>query len=444
MKLGTLDLKALKRAVKFASRDKSSPTLMAVHLDRCGDVVATDAYRLYVEHGAWEGEEVNLEIGFAREVAKLKGATAEVWSDGGASIVARADREVRGSAVRNKYPDYTTVLKGLETRAVAYVGKQVKPVLDEHKRMKQKVRFDVADRDLHVSGIGIAQPTLSVEKACDGADVSIGFDPAFIGSALAAVGWNARVAVTSAVKPGVVWPLDNQRIEIVVMPVRIDEAKKAKQAPKSAEPEIGGSMEGLKGKHVCITGVLAGMTRSEAFIRLRAVGGVPCENFTKKTEVLVVGAKSGKGKRQKADKAIADGQKVEVVDGTTFVQALRKAEQEMEEAMAKKVEQKAKEKAGAEAKATVKQVGTGVTAITIEPPKHPKAPKKEQIQAQAMEVSLKAMQAWCEGKNAVATQKRDGCPIWVEGDTKPYQAELKELGFRWAPKRKGWYFPAAR
>lgn len=32
---------------------------------------------------------------------------------------------------------------------------------------------------------------------------------------------------------------------------------------------------------------------------------------------------------------------------------------------------------------------------------------------------------------------RDWC--WISGDTKPIKEDLKELGFRWSPRRKQWY-----
>lgn len=74
-------------------------------------------------------------------------------------------------------------------------------------------------------------------------------------------------------------------------------------------------------------------------------------------------------------------------------------------------------------------------------PKAPKPPAKPKQVEAAAEVSLETMRKWCKKRpNTVATQVRDDCPIWIEGETKPYQAELEELGFRWAPRRKGWYF----
>lgn len=33
-----------------------------------------------------------------------------------------------------------------------------------------------------------------------------------------------------------------------------------------------------------------------------------------------------------------------------------------------------------------------------------------------------------------------GTWIWIQGDTKPIRKELKELGFKWAPKKKAWFW----
>ncbi len=62
----------------------------------------------------------------------------------------------------------------------------------------------------------------------------------------------------------------------------------------------------------------------------------------------------------------------------------------------------------------------------------------------AIEVSLKTMEAWCKERNLLATQKREGCCIWVSGDSKPYAKQLKEMKFRWAPRRKAWYFDPSK
>ena len=259
-----------------------------------------------------------------------------------------------------------------------------------------------------------------------------------------------------------------------------------KQAPRSEEPVVGNVIESLKGERVCITGTLAGMTRQEAFIRLKGVGGVPCERFNGKVTLFVIAANSGRDKRKKADAAIAKGQALKVVDGTTFIEALERDEAA---AKARAVEQMAARK-GMSVKATVGKESGGVTPIVIEPPKAPAKPKAAEKKEEALDkrieelekelkatrkeledvwkenerlkampkrepkpkpkadvavtVSLKAMQEWCEGKGLIATQKREGTCIWVEGESTPYRDELVEMGFRFAKKRKSWYYnPAA-
>lgn len=267
-----------------------------------------------------------------------------------------------------------------------------------------------------------------------------------------------------------------------------------KEAPRSEEPVMDGRIETLKGERVCITGSLATMTRSEAFIRLKAVGGIPCERFNGKVTLFVIAANAGRDKRKKADAAIAKGQAVKVVDGTEFLEALAKAEEGLKakagKQMAAKAKSKAKSKAEAEVDVKVHPEKGGVQAIEMAPKKEermkelenelkelraelkatrkelddvwkenaslkarkperkevppaPKAPKGKVKDAAAV-VSLKAMQEWCEGKGLVATQKAEGCCIWVEGDSKPYADELKERGFRFAKKRKSWYFDPKR
>lgn len=51
--------------------------------------------------------------------------------------------------------------------------------------------------------------------------------------------------------------------------------------------------------------------------------------------------------------------------------------------------------------------------------------EEEAVKEGAIEVSLENMKEWCKERNLLATQKREGCCIWVEGDSKPYADELK-------------------
>lgn len=238
-----------------------------------------------------------------------------------------------------------------------------------------------------------------------------------------------------------------------------------KEAPKSAEPVIGEVVEGLKGERVCITGTLAGMSRQEAFIRLKQVGGVPCEKFSGKVTLFVIAANGGKEKRAKAEKAVEKGQKVRIVDGSAFLAALKKAEQE---ATGKSAEQQAEKKHAEneeekqmkeriaelekELKATRKELEDvwkenatlKAKQAKADKPKAPEPPKPAKKEPQAESVSLDLIGAWCGKRGLVASQKADGCCIWVEGESKPYAEELKEMGFRFAKKRKSWYLDPKR
>lgn len=223
-----------------------------------------------------------------------------------------------------------------------------------------------------------------------------------------------------------------------------------RRAEPSAEPKTA-EAGSLEGERVCITGTLPGMTRSEAFTRLKLAGGVPCEKFSSKVTLLVIAANAGKDKRDKAEKAIAKGQKVRVVSGTEFVKALNeqgKTKREKEESVEDRVKElEAKLKA---AHAELEQVWKENEHLkkAKQAPQVPQAPKAPQPPKAVVEaagaVSLEAMRKWCEGKGLVASQKREGTCIWVEGESRDYADELKEMGFRFAKKRKSWYLnPAA-
>ncbi len=70
-----------------------------------------------------------------------------------------------------------------------------------------------------------------------------------------------------------------------------------------------------------------------------------------------------------------------------------------------------------------------------------KAEKAEPVQEQAATASLdcilKEMQKWAADKpNVSAYRKNDqpSTPVRIAGETRPYQKELNDLGFRWSPK----------
>ena len=65
------------------------------------------------------------------------------------------------------------------------------------------------------------------------------------------------------------------------------------------------------------------------------------------------------------------------------------------------------------------------------------APVQEQATATSLDCILKEMQKWAADKpNVSAYRKNDqsSTPVRIAGETRPYQKELNDLGFRWSPK----------
>lgn len=82
----------------------------------------------------------------------------------------------------------------------------------------------------------------------------------------------------------------------------------------------------IKGKHIAITGILMFYKRSEAFDRIRDLGGIPQENVTKETDYLVVGhyrknsITNGKSnKRMLAERYISQGYSIWIIKEDLFL-----------------------------------------------------------------------------------------------------------------------------
>jgi DNA polymerase-3 subunit epsilon len=87
----------------------------------------------------------------------------------------------------------------------------------------------------------------------------------------------------------------------------------------------------ISGQTVVFTGALGSMTRAEAWARVQAVGGIPAESVTKRTNVLVFGVQdpahlspgsSNSSKYLKAEALKASGQAIEVLDELTFLRLI--------------------------------------------------------------------------------------------------------------------------
>ena len=61
------------------------------------------------------------------------------------------------------------------------------------------------------------------------------------------------------------------------------------------------------------------------------------------------------------------------------------------------------------------------------------------------EIAEKVSKAWEQVSELTGIKvELCGAWLWVTGDTRPVKDTLKEAGFKWAPKKKQWYFPGVR
>lgn len=483
---GTLEnpVKVMRRALKFASRDAKRPILTAVHLDESGDVVSTDSYRLFAE-GAWDGPTMNVDYATAYDISKCKvkgNETAEFELKGGKLAVRMGDGTViNGATVEGKYPDYSKFFE-IETRTTAYVKpEQVLPILREH--AKGNVRIDVCNRDVVISGAsGEPEPAVRFDKACDGEDKLVEVKAAYLKEALQCMGDVAEIRIEASHKPLVVSSGDGT--DVLVMPVRLGGTKEPKVKTKKEERvekketitvecfgrsfyashrkgefitpggpservsfEVGKAYryrEGgheyaaaslgydvYKGQKKCLFAVFEGgewrgYLRTMAWGKLKTLANNPLDEpkQDEPKKLTPPPVKADKPRKQ-APKAPAKPKTEE--KGNDMEKRIEELEARLK-AMSAELEEVWKE--NAQLKATKPEVKP--------------EPKPEPAEVKAEVVSLETMQQWCEGKGLVASQKREGTCIWVEGDSKEYADELKELGFRFAKKRKSWYLnPAA-
>lgn len=134
-----------------------------------------------------------------------------------------------------------------------------------------------------------------------------------------------------------------------------------------------------------------------------------------------------------------------VCDGEAFTlkeyrKAVRDRKRELE---AQDLEGKARAQ-GLDVEATVTE-HADVTAVEFAPRKaeEPETIEPEEVKAQEA-VTIETVTERFRGKtNIMVMQKNARACIWVEGDTKPIKEDLKAMGFKWAPKRKGWYLRTA-
>ena len=501
--------KAMKRAIRMASKDYSRPILTCIHLDANGDMVATDSYKLYREQGIWDGPSVDVPPTVARFIADSKGeATIEVTDH---TVKATMDdgATFEDNRIDGQYPNYEQLFKGLTRKAEATVCR--KDLLDEaRKYVKQKVgtmvlvvlgcKPKVSGGDLVTRAAkgGKVAPR-RFELACDGEDITLGIDPKFLRDCLLSTeGRIVDLRFTSPIKPLLI---QGNGMEVILMPVRQEpgknmtaktEAKEEEQVKQTKKEEkvkfnkaeiwMGEDGKAVKHDGYTFHTDIRGTAVEVGLVR-RPKGWVTVDACTGKTmdgkpfqsrEKAVAHFMENRLTEYKAiymtemhEAEAADfGKRILEAQGKpTKGEHVEKANKEL----AKRAKAAAKAKAGADVEMTVTE-GDSITAITFEPERKPKRTAKKQVQhdapehaahdaqehavaeaaavetlsfidgnAESAEKVMEALRELTKDGNVVVRWKgKPMAPIRVEGDTKPFQEELKERGLRWA--RKGFWY----
>lgn len=433
--------RVMKRALKSTSKDEGRKILGCVHLDGCGTVVSTDSYAMYVEHRAYEGEGIDVPQGLARQIAKLPVAVdrVEIEDDGHTVTATTPDgKAMHADADGGRFPDWKRLLDmvGDPTSTARVAPKPLSPILAEHGRFKgRRVKLAFRRGSLFVEGDDPDEyePSYRADGACEGADFTTAFDPALLDRSLkqAAGGGAATVCATEAHKP--IW-ITGEALDggVMLMPCRLYNTEALRSPLARREQDAGDLAERIA-------------ERSPEARALMDAGKVVVVDMTEErgAKARVVKGADGKAKAvvveehhdiaergEEEGERDMEGKRIEELEAE-----LKQMREELEQVWKENETLKAAQKPQ-EAAAAPKQVKRAP-----KPRKAPCAPTAaaEAVERASVEVTLKFMEQWAAERGLLATQKREGCCIWVEGESRPYAAELKELGFKFTGKRKSWY-----
>jgi len=487
--------KLFKTLLKSCSTDATRPILGCAYLAENGDAVSTDSYRLTIVHAAWGGG-ANIIVpnevvrGLAKAKAAIKTAELTVSDDGGFVKATLPDGTEFGDELpHGKYPMYTKLFEGLKDNTTAYVKtKEALAVIREHVKCKHEVRVDVYKDNVRIYGYGDERlPEWGCEKAAEGMDNIATFNGAWLRDALMACGDTAELHIDSGIRPMIVKDAE-RNIEVLVMPInRPTNTTKAVTPKPERKPErkpvnpavkhdletalykiaidraandpdsrVQGGNANCKHRNLVFEYERSGQLTHDELDDLTSwyVDGefVVCierrwskrkihlthpelKPFKHKAD-LVAARKVEQAEPVKVEATVTEHADVTAIE----IKPTKKEDNDMENRIKELEEQLKATRAELDA---VWKENEHLKRSKPEPKAEPKAETPEPKADMPTAITLETMQAWAGERNLIATQKRPGTCIWVEGESKPYADELKELGFRFAKKRKSWYLTPA-
>ena len=229
---------AVKQVSKAASRDETRPVLTGVlmavesgHLK----MVATDSYRLAVREMTLESPcedfEVVIPSKAIEEVPKIAAAHEEI-SIGIAEnqvVFEAGDTTYVSRRIEGKFPNYRQLIPSeFQTKATVdkaellEAAKRIGLFAQHNVPLRTRIGVEDATVTLSATTPDVGEAVEHVMAECEGDDVEIAFNAAFLQEGVASSGSETiALEITSPLKPGVVRSDGDEDFVYIIMPVRI-------------------------------------------------------------------------------------------------------------------------------------------------------------------------------------------------------------------------------
>lgn len=228
-KVASADLGAAIAVVEHAvSRDKMIPVITCVHLDADGlgslEAQATDRFRMAVGVTAYEGEPFAVNVPATSLTDALKGLSGplDVGQEGGLFGLSDGSRTVTTRTVDDEFPPFTKhfqiepqVTVDVDGDALAAALKRADLV--NERNVSTALAF-TADEVAITAADDSDEAVEFIECEASG-DVEAHFNAPYLADALRAIGGPVRLSFTTATRPVIITPADeDRRARMLVMP----------------------------------------------------------------------------------------------------------------------------------------------------------------------------------------------------------------------------------
>lgn len=229
----------VKQISKAVSRDESRPILTGMLMSIDGDrlkMVATDSYRLAINSITLDSPideplQVVVPGKALEEVAKMASSSEKVsfgYSDN-QTVFSFGDVVYVTRRIDGNYPNYSQLLPdGHETRVTVSreelmdTVRRVGVMAQNNAPLRVQAKCEDQTLSLSASTQDVGEASDDVHAGCEGKDVEIAFNPAFLIDGIAsATEETIAIEMTSPLKPAVIKNVGSEEFVYLLMPVRI-------------------------------------------------------------------------------------------------------------------------------------------------------------------------------------------------------------------------------